>query len=219
MRFYDLPRSPWCQMVRVVLAEKGLPHERHIVLPGQEYESWFLGISPMGRLPVLVEPDVVVREPAVINEYLEEAYPDRSLLPPSYVERARVRMLVSMVQESIGAPLDELYQITCIEENDHDGLAEDLRAEIVEGLDLLEEEFERGAAFAAGDLFTLADASLAPFLLGMVEEVDMADALDEYEVIRGYLSRLAGRASTAVVRQGWREWNDMVTSLEMSDGG
>ncbi len=214
MRFYDLPRSPWCQMVRVVLADKGLPHERHIVLPGQEAEDWFLGINPLGALPVLVERDLTVRGASVINEYLEEAYPDRPLLPDSAPERAQVRMLVSLAEEFIGSPLDDFHQAKCMEGSFDQELLEELRQEVLDGLGMLEEELDTKTTFAASDRFSLADAALAPFLLGLIEETGLGQSLASFPVVQGYCKRLAGRSATAVIEQGWREWREMVASID-----
>lgn len=213
MRFYDLPRSPWCQVVRVVLAEKGLPHERHIVLPGQEDEDWFVGINPLRRLPVLVDRDLIVRDAAVINEYLEEAYPDRSLLPGSPEDRARVRMMVHLAEEYVGGPMDDLHQAR-EEEIDDGALLEDLHHDVLDGLGILEEELDEAAAYAAGDGFTLADAVLAPFLLGLLDVLGLDGVLPRFPRVQGYRDRLSRRASTAVVRQGWEEWRDMAASLD-----
>ncbi len=214
MRFYDLPRSPWCQMVRVVLADKGLPHERHIVLPGQEGEDWFRGISPFGLLPVLAERDVVVRGASVINEYLEEAYPDRRLLPNTPAERARVRMLVSLAEELVGTPIDDLHQAVCIDGGSEQALVDELTEEVFDGLGALEEELDPSVTFAAGDRFSLADAALAPFLLGLVAELELESSLTRFPIVRGYRDRIAKRAATAVIRQGWKEWHEMISSID-----
>jgi glutathione S-transferase len=213
MRFYDLPHSPWCQMVRVVLAEKGLPHERHIVLPGQEDEDWFLGINPLGRVPVLVDRDLVVRDAAVINEYLEEAFPDRTLLPGPPEARAAVRMMVHLAEEFVGAPLDELHQARLVERVEDGALLEDLHDDVLDGLEILEGELDSRSPYAAGDAFTLADAALAPFLLGLLSELGLESVLSRFPNVQGYRDRLARRASTAVVRQGWEEWRDMAASI------
>lgn len=212
MRFYDLPRSPWCQMVRVVLADKGLPHERHIVLPGQESEDWFLGINSLGLLPVLVEQDLVVRGASVINEYLEESYPDKRLLPDSPAGRARVRMLVHIADELLGSPLDELHQAMTEEPSDP-SLLEELTEDVLHGLLVLEDELDQKAAFAAGDRFTLADAAFAPFLIGLMPEVGLDSTLTRFPVVQGYRDRLAGKSATAVVFQGWAEWQEMIENI------
>jgi glutathione S-transferase len=45
-------------------------------------------------VPVLVDGDGVIYESAIVNEYLEEKYPQTPLLPADHFKRARVRVWV-----------------------------------------------------------------------------------------------------------------------------
>lgn len=212
MRLYDLPRSPWCQKVRIALAEKGLPHERHIVLPGQEDEGWFSDLDPLGRVPVLVDRDLVVRGARVIAEYLDEAYPDRPLMPESPVDRTRVRMVVDVVDELLGPALEELA-LAREDEDPDPALLSELRAEVDLGLSLVEDELEAGAPFAVGGAFTLADVALAPFVVGLVDALGLEAAADAHPTLGAYRRRLALRPSVAVVRRARDEWSEMLAGL------
>ena len=49
-------------------------------------------LNPYGKVPVLVDGDAVIYESNIINEYLEEKYPDLPLMPRGLRERARVRI-------------------------------------------------------------------------------------------------------------------------------
>jgi glutathione S-transferase len=53
-----------------------------------------LQLNPYGKVPVLVDGDAVVYESAIINEYLEEKYPEVPLMPKDLLKRARVRIWV-----------------------------------------------------------------------------------------------------------------------------
>lgn len=92
---YNLPLSPFCREVRLVLAEKKLEAS----LVGSE--AWadgeaFLELSPAGTVPVLIEDDgTAIPERGAIVEYLEEAYPNPSLIPGGPRARAEVRRLVA----------------------------------------------------------------------------------------------------------------------------
>src|SRR5919204_6079686 len=90
---YDADRCPYCARVRIVLAEKDIEYETVDidldVRPGWIYEK-----NPLGRVPVLEEDTFVLAESAVINEYLEERYPEPPLWPPDPGERALGRLLV-----------------------------------------------------------------------------------------------------------------------------
>lgn len=213
MRLYDLPRSPWCQQVRVVLAEKNLPHERHIVLPGQEYDEWFIELNRLARTPVLVDHDQVLREAQVICEYLDEAYPDRPLMPDVPGERAAVRMLMSLTDQFVGPSLEDLYLAIEVDDEQDEALLRDLRDESASALDLLEEALCADVDWAAGPTFTLADTGLMPFLLGLVPQLDMGPLLLEFPRLEAYRSQLALRASSRVIQQAADEWAEMEALL------
>lgn len=92
-KLYHLPLSPFCRKVRVVLAEKKLEFEPVIERPWAEREE-FLALNHGGTVPVLVdEGDVVVSESLAIAEYLEEAYPERSILPGDAAQRGEIRRI------------------------------------------------------------------------------------------------------------------------------
>ncbi|RMG10558.1 MAG: glutathione S-transferase family protein [Deltaproteobacteria bacterium] len=211
MRLYDHPRSPWCQCVRLVLQEKGLAVERHIVLPGQEEEAWFLELNPAGRIPVLEDGDLLLRDAPVIMEYLDEAYPDRALMPASPAERARVRTLVALVDNDLGPALQELEEARA--EGAPDSELDELLREVAVALDLLEGDLETEASWAVGGEYTLADAALAPFLLGLVEAAGAAELLERRPAIAAYQARLRERPSSALVLNAGAEWQEMTANL------
>lgn len=85
--------SPTARLVRVMMAEKGIPFEAVVEKPWERRED-FLALNPAGDVPVLVEEDgVVIADGFAVIEYLEEAYPDTPLLPPEIDFRAEVRRL------------------------------------------------------------------------------------------------------------------------------
>jgi len=77
---YDADRCPYCARVRIVLAEKGLEYET-VVIDLDDRPAWIYEKNPTGRVPVLEEDTFVLAESAVIDEYLDERYPDPPLLP------------------------------------------------------------------------------------------------------------------------------------------
>ena len=82
---------PFAQRTRMALMEKGIDFElTEISL--DDKPAWFLEISPYGKVPVIRHNGAVVYESAVINEYLEEVFPDHPLLPADPVRRAQARV-------------------------------------------------------------------------------------------------------------------------------
>ena len=91
LKLYDYPDCPFCQKVRVVLAEKDLEFEKIFVdLRRQEQKTpEFLRLNPYGKVPVLVDEDEVIFDSTIINEYLEDEYPLPHLLPEDSQARLR----------------------------------------------------------------------------------------------------------------------------------
>ena len=91
MTLYDADRCPYCARVRLVLAEKGVPHET-VVVDLDDRPAWIYEKNATGRVPVLEEDAFVLPESDVICEYLEERYPEPALLPADPAERALARL-------------------------------------------------------------------------------------------------------------------------------
>ena len=91
---YHFWLSPFSRAIRMILAEKGLPFELELERPW-ERRAEFLAMNPSGEVPVLIELDgAVYADSHVISEYLDEAYPERSLIGGDSVSRAEARRLV-----------------------------------------------------------------------------------------------------------------------------
>jgi len=82
IRLYDSQTSPNCHRVKVVLEEKGLQSEITPVdlKAGEQKKPDFLRLNSYGKVPVIIDGDTVLYESCIINEYLEERYPDPPLL-------------------------------------------------------------------------------------------------------------------------------------------
>jgi glutathione S-transferase len=84
---------PFSRKVRVVLAEKKLPFEM-VVEPVWEKRSAFVALNPANDVPVLVEEDgAVLSDATAIAEYLDEMFPDSTLIGDDLLFRAEVRRL------------------------------------------------------------------------------------------------------------------------------
>ncbi|MBV9537473.1 MAG: glutathione S-transferase family protein [Acidisphaera sp.] len=96
MRFlYHLPLSPYCRKVRLALTEKRLPFELRVEKVWERRPD-YLELNAAATVPTLLEDSgLAVPDSNVICEYLEEAYPDHSLLGASLGERVEVRRLMA----------------------------------------------------------------------------------------------------------------------------
>ncbi len=110
IKLYDFKSSPNCQRVKIVLAEKNLPYEIvPIDLRAQEQKTPdYLKLNPYGKVPVLADDDTVLYESCIINEYLEEKYPNPPLLPKEPGKKAKARILVDYGMAHFDAPYQKL---------------------------------------------------------------------------------------------------------------
>ena len=182
MTVYDAPRCPYCARVRIVLAEKGIPYETTTVDLSNR-PPWLLEHNPPdGRVPVLEEEGWILPESAVIDEYLEERYPEPPLWPADAGERAAARLLVFRFDD-FG---DAYYAVRRGEPGADAALTAELAAL---------EALLSATPFLTGREFGLADISYLPWLLRLRDL--MGVPLDAYPAVRGWIDACAERPSVA----------------------
>jgi glutathione S-transferase len=163
IKLYDFKSSPNCQRVKVVLAEKNLPYEIvPIDLRAQEQKTPdYLKMNPYGKVPVLTDDATVLYESCVINEYLEEKYPNPPLMPKEPGQKAKARILIDYGMTHFDGPYQKLRMELMKEQKDQNPQVIDgAKSELKKLLQRLENEI--GAQqYLMGD-FSLVDADLLP---------------------------------------------------------
>jgi glutathione S-transferase len=103
LALYHNDMSSCAQKVRLTLAEKGLEWEsRHLNLrAGEHQKDWYIKLNPRAVVPTLIDGDIVVPESNVINEYLDERFPDPPLKPADPFGRARMRLWTKQLDEGV----------------------------------------------------------------------------------------------------------------------
>lgn len=181
--------------VRIVLAEKGLEYESKVlnVMKGETRTPEFLAMNPFGKVPLLVDGDLTVYESNIINEYLDERYPDPPLMPADAPSRARVRQLIYWANQHIHANLGKVLVETLLKpEDQRDKSMIERRTKTIEAaVAELDKRFGAGP-FLAGE-FTLADAALAPH----VTAVDLIglEVGDRFPRVSTWIEHLKARPS------------------------
>jgi RNA polymerase-associated protein len=180
LTLYDAPRCPYCARTRIVLAEKDIPYE-HVTVDLENRPGWLLEHNPPhGKVPVLVEDGWVLPESAVIDEYLEERFPDPPLLPLDPSERAAARLVVFRFDD-----FGDAYYARRRKEPGADArLADALRS--LDG-------FLNGTPYLTGRAFGLADLSYLPWLLRLRDLYDVP--LDDYPSIVRWIDACSERPS------------------------
>jgi|SRR5579871_6151058 len=100
LTLYHFPGAICAQKVRVCLAEKQLSWESFIAT-GRLRAPEYLRLNPGGYVPTLVHDNRVVTESRVINEYLNDAFPEPTLLPSEPYDRARVALWTKQIDDSL----------------------------------------------------------------------------------------------------------------------
>jgi len=103
LALYHNDMSSCAQKVRLMLAEKGLEWEsRHLDLrAGEHQQDWYIKLNPRAVVPTLIDGDIVVPESNVINEYLDERFPDPPLKPSDPFGRAKMRLWTKQLDEGV----------------------------------------------------------------------------------------------------------------------
>ena len=93
---YDASPSANSDRVKIVLHEKGLAYQRVTLdlAKKEQKRAEFLKLNPYGKVPVINDNGKVLFESCIINEYLDEQYPQPVLMPKDPYLRGRGRILV-----------------------------------------------------------------------------------------------------------------------------
>ena len=90
--------------VLICLKEKGVEFSSHYVnlLLFEQHAPEYLAVNPDGVVPTLVHDGAAITESSVINEYLDDVFPDPPLRPTDPVERARMRIWTKYIDDYFG---------------------------------------------------------------------------------------------------------------------
>jgi glutathione S-transferase len=139
-------------------------------------------------VPVLVDGDVVAYESAIIDEYLEEKYPQFSLMPKDLGQRARARIWIDFCNSRLQAAASDVA---------HGSDPEKARGKLREHLKTLDREMA-GRTYIAGD-YSLADITFIPFF---VRQQRYGVAIDDtLPNLKRWMERLLGRPAVSSTLQ------------------
>ncbi|MGA7750844.1 MAG: glutathione S-transferase N-terminal domain-containing protein [Gallionella sp.] len=155
MRLYSGTSDPYSHRCRIVLFEKGMDFEVIDVDLMNRSED-VAAINPYGKVPVLVERDLVLYEANIINEYIDERFPHPQLMPPDPVMRGRARLFLHRFEQ-------EIYSQVPVIEHGVAKSADRARAVIRDNLTQLA-QILTNQKFLLGDEFSMLDVAIAPLL-------------------------------------------------------
>lgn len=201
MTFYSNGEDHYSHRVRIVLAEKGVAVEIHDCDAGDLPED-LASLNPYNSLPTLVDRELVLYEPNVMMEYLDERFPHPPLLPVYPVARAESRLYMHRIQRDWCSLVD---QILADPEDFEEG--ERLRKELRDSLVAVSPIFAEKDFFMSEE-FSLVDCCLAPVLWRLpLLGVELPE--DQCKPLLKYMERLFERESfQASLSEAEREMRD-----------
>lgn len=195
VELFSFEACPYAQRTRMVLIEKGIAFDlTEIDLFNRP--AWFHDVSPYGKVPVLRHDGHVVYESGIVNQYLDEAFPQPPMMPADAFGRAQARIWMDycetrfltaahrlMAERGNGAKLAE----------NRDKLTEVLRFIEHEGL----RKLGKGPCWMGGTEPTLVDFHFLPFFerFAVYEELAGAQWPDDCTRLRQWYEAMGERRS------------------------
>jgi glutathione S-transferase len=186
--------SNYFNKARIALLEKGIEFELDANCRPSQDEA-FLARSPMGKVPFLEVDGKTLIESDVICEYLEDAYPQKPLLPRDPLERARVRELITIMELHLELVVRRLYPFVFFGKPPVEDVKQSVEKALPKGLRALKSR-ARFAPYIAGSELTLADCAAYVHLPLVSLSTRLAygrDFLEEMPQVKPYIKQLEER--------------------------
>lgn len=186
-RLISFKLCPYVQRSVITLLEKQIPFER-IDISLKDKPSWFLEISPTGKVPVLLVDDASpVFESAVICEYINETT-ENSLLSADPLARARQRSWIEFASAMLNH-ISGLYRAAS------KAVFEQARARLQEDFRRLEQEIL--LPYFSGSEFSMVDCAFAPVFryFDLFDRIPDLRMTEHFNKVSQWRSNLASRPS------------------------
>ena len=154
MNLYSGTTDPFSHRCRIVLYEKGMDFQIIDVDMFNKPEDLAV-INPHNRVPVLVERDLILYEPNIINEYIDERFPHPQLMPPDPIMRAKARQLLLGLEREMFAHIETLERNLKVA----DKARQIVRDRLTELAPVVAKQ-----KFLLSDEFSMLDVAIAPLL-------------------------------------------------------
>jgi len=156
MTLFSDARDHYSHRVRIVLREKNVAADI-VTMEPQKLSQELMDLNPHQSLPTLVDRELVVYEPRIMMEYLDERFPHPPLLPIYPVARAEIRQFMHRLELDLVPFVDTLGR-----SRSKDQLA-NARRNLAQELIAIAPIFSEHPFFMSTD-FSLLDCCLVPIL-------------------------------------------------------
>jgi glutathione S-transferase len=206
--------SSWSMRPWVLLTQAGIAFDEVMVrfdafTPDSQFKAALRPLSPTGKVPLLVDGDLVVWDTLAISEYVAEQFPELHLWPQDKAARARARSLCAEMHSGFGAlrsacPMNieaSLPNIGALIWRDNAGVRADVARLVAMWQQCLQTS---GGPLLFGE-FTVADAYFAPICTRL-----RTYALPLPDDIQGYVQRVCALAGVKSWMDGARAEHDFL---------
>lgn len=187
MTFFSDAGDQYSHRVRIVLAEKGVAVDV-IDCKEEDLPEDVAALNPYNSLPTLLDRELVLYEPGVMMEYLDERFPHPPLLPVYPVARAESRLYIYRIQRDWSRYADTILNAK--------GSAQEIetaRKELRDSLVAISPIFAEKPYFMS-DEFSLVDCCIAPILWRLpAMDIELPEA--QCKPLFKYMDRLFERES------------------------
>ncbi len=224
LELYTFAPSTCSQKVRLLLAEKGLDFEEHVLnsAKNEHLSEEYLKLNPNGVVPTLVHDGNVIIESAVILEYLEEVFPEPPKAPRDAVGRAKMRAWIHFFEEfavpAVRYPTFQKYLRHNFKDKDkneqiqkrplksdfytrmlrEDGFTdtemEKAFADIRLTVTRMEEALAKGGPYLMGKEWTLADACVTP-AIDRMNDLGHSHLWEDLPHVKAWIEAIRARPS------------------------
>ncbi|MFN6530381.1 glutathione S-transferase family protein [Nostoc sp. ChiSLP03a] len=194
IQLYFAKASTFSQRTRVVLLEKGIDFTP-IEIDLQNKPDGYTQISRYGKVPAIKHGDVEIYESAIINEYLDEVFPEPPLLPRDPAAKAIARIWIDYANTCLVPAFNKFLRGKDSTEQEQG------RKEFTEALLYIEKEGLGKGDYFLGDQFSLVDISFYPWFerLPLLEHFRKFTLPAETPRLQTWWNRLSDRSSIQAV--------------------
>jgi glutathione S-transferase len=195
--------SNYHNKVRLALLEKGIEHEEDASCTPKQTEE-YLARSPMGKVPFIeLDGGRRLSESAAICEYLEEAWPQKPLLPRDPWQRAKVRELITHMELYMELVVRRSYGFVFFGRPVDEQVKQAVEKDIAKGVRAFR-ALAKFDPYIAGSELTLADCAAFVHLPLVSLSTKLAygrDVLEDLAPLKPYLKMLGERPAFRQVNE------------------
>lgn len=205
IKLHGFSASNYYNVPKLALLEKGIAFEEVLSYTGvgPTYKPEYLDKSPLGKVPALETDEGFISESRAILEYIERAYPEPSLLPPSAFGVAKVQELSQFIELYFELVARRLIRNLLAGTQPDPAVIKEVGTSLDKAVAALP-KLSRFEQFAYGDQFTLADIA-AILNLPIVRNIGKAflgkDPLADVPGLDAYCARMEQRPHVQKIRR------------------